>query len=200
MSLLEKPIDINPVAWVSQLDASELDAWIRRLHRAKRRLQRAASAVPQVSLEYVTIQRDTWARSESEVRGLIDDYWAEVRADSQPDHLNLQSESYEMLEEQGRLVVATVRDGGKLVGFSGWTIIVHHHYAHVLTGVDDSWYLAPAYRQGFVGLRLFQKAQELLKAEGCEHVIASTSLAKNVEILLLREGFEPFETLHSKKL
>ena len=200
MSLLEEPVDINPVAWVSELDASELDAWIRRLQRAKRRLQRAASAVPQVSLEYVTIQQDTWAQAEGDVRSMVDAYYLEVRAESQPDHLLLVSESYEALEAQGRLVVVTVRDNGKLVGFSGWTIIQHHHFADVLTGVDDSWYLAKPYRQGFVGLRLFQKALELLKAAGCKQCIASTSVAKNVEVLLLREGFEPMEILHSKKL
>ena len=178
-----------------------IDRAIRRLQREKRHLQKAEASPPAlVPLDNVTIQRDTWARSEVEVRGLIDAYWVEVRADSQPDRLALDSSMYETLEENGTLVVVTVRDGGKLVGFSGWTIIAHHHYAHVLTGVDDSWYLAPAYRQGALGLRLFQRAQVELKAEGCEHVIASTSVAKNVEALLIREKFEPFEIMYSKKL
>jgi len=193
--------DMTTHAIVSSMNIAALDCEIRRLQRAKRRLQKVkASPVVMAPLDNVTVQRDTWARSEVEVRGLIDAYWAEVRADSQPDHLALDSSMYEILEENGTLVVVTVRDGGKLVGFSGWTIIAHHHYAHVLTGVDDSWYLADDYRQGSLGLRLFQRAQVELKAEGCEHVIASTSVAKNVEALLLREKFEPFEILYSKKL
>lgn len=178
-----------------------IDRAIRQLQREKRHLQKAAAPpVALAPLDNVTIQRDTWARSEVETRGLMDAYWAEVRANSQPDHLDLNSERYEYLEENGTLVVVTVRDGGKLVGFSGWTIIAHHQYQHVLTGVDDSWYLVPAYRQGSLGLKLFQAAQAALKAEGCEYVIASTSVAKNVEVLLIREKFEPFEIMYAKRL
>ena len=149
----------------------------------------------------ITIQRDTWVSAEHDVRSLIDAYWAEVRGDSQPEALDLDSSMYEQLEALGTLVVVTVRDGGKVVGFTGWTIIAHHHYQQTLTGVVDSWYLDPAYRKGRLGIQLFQKALALLKGEGCEHAIATTSTAKNVSRLLERVlKFEPIEIMYCKRL
>lgn len=149
----------------------------------------------------ITIQRDTWASAEHDVRSLIDAYWEEVRGESQPDALDLDSSMYEQLEALGTLVVVTVRDGGKVVGFTGWTIIAHHHYQQALTGVVDSWYLDPAYRKGRLGIQLFQKALALLKEKGCEHAVATTSTAKNVSKLLERVlKFEPIEIMYGKRL
>lgn len=73
---------------------------------------------------------------------------------------------YEELERNGAYHILTVRDDGRLIGYSCWTLVRNHHYRDIIDAANDIYFLHPDYRGKTVGYRLFTKAEEMV-IEAC---------------------------------
>ncbi len=102
-----------------------------------------------------------------------------------------------------RLVrIFTARENGLLVGYAVFTIGKHQHYENSLQAQQDVFYLSPAARRGWNGVKFVRWCGEQLRDEGAEVVYQHSSLidskgAKAFAVILKRIGYEPIQTLHA---
>jgi hypothetical protein len=93
----------------------------------------------------------------------------------------------------GKIVIHTVRDDGKLVGYNVWMMI---HYAHAtdgLTANSDIIYLSPNYRKGFLGFNFLRWTIETIKNKNPQRIVTHTKPSLDYGPLLERLGAELYE-------
>jgi GNAT superfamily N-acetyltransferase len=78
---------------------------------------------------------------------------------------------YIQLEDLKLFRVWTARDGKTLVGYIAWYIHPHLHHRGRLCAIDELYWLAPEYRRGLIGYRLFSTAIAALKELGVFRII-----------------------------
>lgn len=129
-----------------------------------------------------------------ELHGLHLLHWQETeryRAD-----LYLDPDYASMLEDEqaGRLVQFTVRaGGGTLVGNLRMRVSTSRHTT-TLVAEEDTLFLHPLHRGGFLASRLLAYAEDALAAIGACEVRANSKLVNRADVLLRRRGYEPVAT------
>jgi GNAT superfamily N-acetyltransferase len=107
---------------------------------------------------------------------------------------------YEEVNRQGKLHILTARDGTKLVGYHVAFIDPHHHYKSTLFATTDIFYLAPEYRKGANGIKLFARLEEELRKIGVKKMVTITKLHSNVGPIFQRLGWTHVENTFTKWL
>lgn len=139
---------------------------------------------------------DLWG----ELAPLLPEHWREVAyyADIP---LDPDTERYEAIENAGGLRCYTARNSGRLVGYAFYFVGPHLHYKGAVVAQQDVLYVERSHRGG-LGLKLIMWCDEQLRAE---HVQVVTHHVKNAPHLnfgplLKRKGYEPTDTLWSRRL
>lgn len=147
----------------------------------------------------VTFQREPFWPWLEEAQPLLARHFDEI-AENKALHprLDLDFTRYKMLDAAGKLHVLTARDDGKLVGYYIAQVDHNLHYRHVVAGTDDAHYLAPEYRKGRTGIRLFIAAEAMMREIGVMIGIARVKEAHNHGAILQRLGWRPFERVYCK--
>lgn len=114
----------------------------------------------------VTYHLEPWARYWPECETIWRQHYEEFR----PFHLGRlpfgpDIEMYRQADLDGRLQILVARAEGKMVGYCLVLIRRHPHYAMVC-GFEDSYYVLPAWRRGFNGVRLIKRSVEALQRRG----------------------------------
>lgn len=133
-------------------------------------------------------------------------HWLEATADrSVP--LAIDWDVFEQLEEQGREVCVAVYWGDVLVGYAVYLLHDHLHYRGLRVAEADVFFLRPEDRSGFVGVKLFQVAERLLKERGVAEVWQREKLhvrpgrgAHGVGSVFRYLGYRPVETIWRKRI
>jgi GNAT superfamily N-acetyltransferase len=129
---------------------------------------------------------------------LLKMHYNEIALNKDKIKLNPDWESYEKLEELGKLSIFTVRDNGKLVGYFVLLVSTSLHYVDHVYAISDIIYVHPDYRKGFLGVRLLKFAERCLKKDGVSIVMVNTKIHKPFGKILSRIGYNPIETVYSK--
>lgn len=127
----------------------------------------------------------------------------EAQADEHPRDmppLDVDTESYELMEDIGRLRVFTARAAGVLIGYAAFVIAHHFHHRQSLRAIHDSLYLVPQHRVGMTGLRLVLFAEKAFAADGIDRVHQCAAIGSPACALFERLGYEPAETIYVKRL
>jgi GNAT superfamily N-acetyltransferase len=148
-------------------------------------------------------ERFSWLQHEA--GGLFHAHWAEASADlSQP--LAVNWGLYERLEQANLEVCVVARHEAVPVGYAVYIVQPHLHYDLVIAD-NDLFYLDPAYRYGWLGVKLFTLAEQLLRERGVNEVINRCKLhvkpgrgGRDVGGIFRLLGYRPIETLYRKKL
>jgi N-acetylglutamate synthase-like GNAT family acetyltransferase len=72
------------------------------------------------------------------------------------------------------------------------------HYLSTLHGITDVYWIAPAYRTGRTGLRMFQAVERELKKLGVRKLFTATKLHLDQGALFEFLGYKPTERLYAK--
>ena len=112
------------------------------------------------------------------------------------------------MEAIGAMLTVTARRGGTLIGYAVYVVWPHLHYRSRLIADSDSFFLDPADRCGFVGIRLFQVAERHLRDRGVAEVWARVKLhvrggrrrLSDLAALFRWLGYAPVETVLRKRL
>jgi GNAT superfamily N-acetyltransferase len=104
---------------------------------------------------------------------------------------------YEHLEAAGQLQILVAREAGRMVGYMLFIVRPHPHYADVLCGFEDAYFLAPAHRKGWTGIRLIRESMRYLKARGVQRVFIHTKLSKDVGRALKFLGLAHTDEIYS---
>lgn len=105
---------------------------------------------------------------------------------------------YMDMEDQGTMRWLAVRHEGKFVGYASMLVTPHLHSRRVTRGVIQDFFIAPEYRSGFAGIRLFLEVHKIMRAVNARTVIAADrgGLAKLFKFL----GYFKSETIWIKEL
>lgn len=133
-----------------------------------------------------------------EMSGLWELHWQEIALDRQKVKLEPDVHTFEVLESLGQLVIVTVRDDGKLVGYHVSLVRSHLHYKSSLTAYVDMYFLHPDYRGGMAGYKMFKFVESALKLRGVERIYSGTKLHKDMGRLFDRLGYKETERLFVK--
>jgi GNAT superfamily N-acetyltransferase len=100
-----------------------------------------------------------------EAEPMFEAHWREASNDlSIP--VDVAWDSYQRLELFGMMACVVARDGERLVGYAVYILHPSLHYRGLVVGDADVFYLDPAYRRGWVGVRLFQCCEDVLRRRG----------------------------------
>lgn len=141
---------------------------------------------------------ESWEQAMPEMSSHWDAHWKEVALDHEVIALDPDLEEYGRLDKAGGLHIVTVRQDGLLVGYHISFLRPHIHYKQSLSAFTDIYYVAPAFRRGLVGTRLFQYVEETLKAKGVQKMFTGTKLHLDVGKIFERLGWRETERLYTK--
>jgi GNAT superfamily N-acetyltransferase len=152
-------------------------------------------------MSVIKFQRERIQGLWDELAPLLEQHWREV-AFYQDIPLAPDTEVYGMAEDAGRLRCFTAREDGKLIGYSFYFVQQHPHYVGSKVAQQDVIFVDPAKRRGTLGARLIAWCDEQLRAEHVQVVTHHVKVAPHLDFgrLLERMGYEPTDTLWSKRL
>lgn len=131
---------------------------------ASLRLVLPAAAPPEPKLKF---QWERLTGFAPELPPLFLRHWQEIALDKDKIPLEPAWQEYFRLDQAGILRCLTVRtESGTLVGYHFVLIFPHLHYASTLSAQSDMFWLDPAYREGWWGVKLLSVVRDRLKEAG----------------------------------
>ena len=109
-------------------------------------------------------------------------------------------EAYGRLSVNGMLRCITVRGDGTLIGYAIFIVQPHLHYRTCRTAFEDIYFLKKEYRQGRIGIRLFQYAEQALRRIGVDRIIMHTKIHLDNSKLFEYLGYKLTDKLYTKIL
>jgi L-amino acid N-acyltransferase YncA len=109
-------------------------------------------------------------------------------------------EAYGRMHMAGMLKCVTARDDEELVGYAIFIVQPHLHYRSCKTAFEDLYFLKKTHRLGRTGIRLFQFAEEALRAEGVHRIIFHTKVHLDNSRLFEYLGYKHTDKLYTKIL
>jgi GNAT superfamily N-acetyltransferase len=109
-------------------------------------------------------------------------------------------EAYGRLYVAGFLRCVTARDESGLVGYAIFIVQPHLHYKSCKTAFEDIYFLRKEHRLGRTGIRLFQFAEEALRADGVNRIIMHTKIHMDNSKLFEYLGYKHTDKLYTKIL
>lgn len=144
---------------------------------------------------------EPWSQVLPELQGLWKDHHQEI-AHIQDGRmpLDVDLQSYAVLEQAGILHVVTVRVDEELVGYYVGTVMPHLHYRSTLVGQEDVHYLKPAFRRGWLGVKFIRAIEATLRERGVQYAVMRTKVYADHSALFARCGWVLTEKAHTKWL
>ena len=133
-----------------------------------------------------------------EVIPLWQDHWEEIATHKDKIPLDPDFDRYQQLQDREQLICITVRDNGKLVGYSFMFVFPHIHYKSTIIGLNDLLYLKPEYRKGFSGVKLIKMSEEQCRLKGAKKVVWHIKTDHNFGKIMERLGYNLFEVNYGK--
>ena len=146
----------------------------------------------------ITYQQETLVTFLPESKPLFDKYYAEVAELQIPQGFN--AEFYRHLESRNRLKIYTIRDNGKLIGFSFWVLFYPPHYKTSLTATSDMIFVLQEYRKGLFGYKFLKHSLNEIKKHNPQRILVGVKPNNDFGKILERLGAGHFETVYSFKL
>ena len=148
----------------------------------------------------ISIQTESYPAVHKEICPLLEKHWEEIALDKEKVPLDPDWGRYAAMDNLGQLSIVTVRNQGRLVGYSVMIIQSGLHYRTCIEARMDLFWLDPAERGHWVGIRLFRAVEQELKRRGVKRIYCGSKLHKDVSRLFLALGYKPIERWFSKML
>jgi hypothetical protein len=145
----------------------------------------------------LTFQIETWAAYFADCQTLWVEHYDEIAGDKERMPMRPDVALYEQLERSGQLQIVTARELGTMVGYMLFIVRSHPHYADVLCGFEDAYFLAMRSRRGSAGIRLIRESITVLKRRGVKRVFIHTKKAKDMGRILTFLGLAHSDEIYS---
>lgn len=133
-----------------------------------------------------------------EVQDLLSKHWEELALNKDKVPLDPQYDVYAARDDAGQVMVVTLRDAGRLVGYFVGFVAPGLHYQTCLTLTMDIFWTHPDIRGGFGGVRLFRAVEKEAKRRGVHRMFYGSKLHKDASRLFEFLKMEPVEMYYSK--
>ena len=145
----------------------------------------------------ITFQKEPFLQFIEDGKEIFAKHNKEVVPSSDQIPLNVNYKAYFKKEETNNLEVYTVRDDGKLIGYTLWMLHYHIHYQTSLTANSTLIYVVPEYRKGLLGYKLIKWSIQKLKKRGVQRIMMGVKPDHDFGKLLERLGAKQFEKIYS---
>lgn len=135
-----------------------------------------------------------------EVQPLLDKHYDELTLNKDRVRLNPVWARYYAMEDAGVFHALTARLDGELVGYSGWIVQPHLHYADIIVAQNDVLYLRKDLRQGMTGVRFLRYAELEMRKLGAHKLTWHVKAANDFRPILHRMGYSDEDTICGKFL
>jgi GNAT superfamily N-acetyltransferase len=146
----------------------------------------------------ITAQVEEWETFSAEVQPLLPLHWEELALNKDKVPLDPMYDVYDKRNEMGQVMIVTLREAGRLVGYFIGFIAPGLHYKTCLTLTMDIFWTHPDIRGGFGGVRLFREVEKQAKRRGVHRIFYGSKLHKDSSRLFEFMKFEPVEIYYSK--
>ena len=106
----------------------------------------------------------------------MNEQWNELGRDKARVRLDPDWSSFAALDTSGALKIVTARLDGVLIGYVASLVSYHLHYKSTMHATVNSYWLAPAHRQGWTGIHLLRRNEEELRRMGVVRVFLDDSV------------------------
>lgn len=146
----------------------------------------------------ITYQVETWGDYFKDCQKLWKEHYDEIAVMKDKIAMNPNIAFYQEMENSGILHLLTVRDEGEMIGYHISFVRPHPHYADMLCGFVDAYFLTPSKRKGMIGVKMIKKAEESLKARGVRKLFTGTKNSKDMSKIFEYLGWHLTEQLFTK--
>lgn len=145
----------------------------------------------------ITFQKESFTKFISDGKELFFVHNQEVVEQVEGIPLDVNYKAYFKMEALDKLEVHTVRDDGKLIGYSLWMLYYHPHYKTSLTANSTLIYIMPSYRKGLLGYKLIKWSIDRIKDRGVQRILIGVKPDHDFSKILERLGASFFEKIYS---
>ena len=146
----------------------------------------------------ITAQVEPYSKCLPELMECYDLHWEELALNKDKVPLDPQYDLYEARDDAGQLLLVTLRETGRLVGYFIGFIAPGFHYKTCLTLTMDIFWTHPDVRGGFSGVKLFRLVEKEAKRRGVHRMFYGSKLHKDASRLFEFLKMEPVEVYYSK--
>jgi len=146
----------------------------------------------------ITAQVEPYKDCLPELMACYDLHWEELALNKDKVPLDPQYDLYEARDDAGQLLLVTLRETGRLVGYFIGFIAPGFHYKTCLTLTMDIFWTHPDVRGGFSGVKLFRLVEKEAKRRGVHRMFYGSKLHKDASRLFEFLKMEPVEVYYSK--
>jgi L-amino acid N-acyltransferase YncA len=107
---------------------------------------------------------------------------------------------YAELEDAGSFILATARDGDKLVGYLSFVLSETPHIRGYIQAVSDAFFIDKEYRGKAIASDLVKQLEESLKAVGVSWITLVFPEGEKSDTFMERLGYSPTDTMYGKSL
>ena len=148
----------------------------------------------------ITAHLESFAERLDELKVLFPQHYSELALNQDVVPLDPQYHVYLAREAAGELILVTLREAGRLVGYFIGFIAPGLHYQTCLTCQMDIFYVHPDIRCRMGGPRLFKAVKAELKRRGVQRWFVGSKNHADASRLFEALGFSKVETYYSMML
>ena len=146
----------------------------------------------------ITAQVEPYSKCLPELMECYDLHWKELALNKDKVPLDPQYDLYEARDNAGQLLLVTLRETGRLVGYFIGFIAPGFHYKTCLTLTMDIFWTHPDVRGGFNGVKLFRLVEKEAKRRGVHRMFYGSKMHKDASRLFEYLKMEPVEIYYTK--
>jgi GNAT superfamily N-acetyltransferase len=146
----------------------------------------------------ITAQVEPYMDCLPELMACYDHHWEELALNKDKVPLAPQYDVYEARDDAGQLLLVTLRDTGRLVGYFIGFIAPGLHYKTCLTLTMDIFWTHPDVRGGFAGVKLFRAVEKDARRRGVHRIFYGSKMHKDASRLFEFLKMEPVEMYYTK--
>lgn len=149
----------------------------------------------------VTFQVEPWQLYYRDCQELWKAHYSEIAVRKDQMAMKPDVAAYQALEASGALSIIVGRGpAGRMVGYILSVVRPHLHYADVLCGFEDAYFLAREERRGRTGIALLRAWEAEMRRRGCKLIFAMTKTEPRLDMSKLfgRLGFNQTDAVMAK--
>jgi GNAT superfamily N-acetyltransferase len=146
----------------------------------------------------ITAQVEPYSKCLPELMECYDLHWEELALNKDKVPLDPMYDQYEARDDAGQLLLVTLRETGRLVGYFIGFIAPGFHYKTCLTLTMDIFWTHPDVRGGFSGVKLYRLVEKEAKRRGVHRMFYGSKMHKDASRLFEYLKMEPVEIYYTK--
>lgn len=149
----------------------------------------------------ITFQIEPWAVYMRDCQALWAEHYSEIAVRKDQMAMKPDVDAYRALDANGALSILVGRGpAGRMVGYVLAVVRPHLHYADVLCGFEDAYFLTKDERRGRTGILMLQAWEAEMKRRGCKMIVAMTKTEPRLDMskIFTRLGFGCTDFVMSK--